>query len=233
MVTFDHVRDQLAQVGSWPTVFGRPEKRELVNILHQGERIMQASMGWYQSGTALLVATDQRILLIDKKLMYLNVEALRYDMIAEVSCQVSVVDASVVITYAMKNLHFRSFNISKLRQLTSYMQQRVLELQQHSHESLDRNLNGGQQQPFNGYDHAVDRPQITDYDLQPLPESNYHDPAASGYEMSHQGGGPSVVPIANNGAPVPAVNLPRNPYRTSPFRRRKLGGFITTRHFRR
>jgi hypothetical protein len=47
-----------------------------------GEEIYELVNGIYEGGFAIVVATDVRLLLIDKKPMnYLNVEDLRFDMI--------------------------------------------------------------------------------------------------------------------------------------------------------
>jgi hypothetical protein len=131
MVTMNDVQAQLQQLGVRPSIWAKPEINELHNILVPGEHITQLVTGWYNGGFALLCSTDCRVLLIDKKLLFLTLEDVRYDMIAEVMYQYRLLDASLTLTYAAKTLQFKSWNHSKLRQLASYVQLKVMEARQY------------------------------------------------------------------------------------------------------
>ncbi len=133
MVRLSDVEKQLKRIGANFQYWGRAEKRELCHILTDHEQIVAAVNGRYEGGFAMLVATNQRLLLIDKKIWFLTVEDIRYDMIAEVDYSARVMEASVNIMTFNKTLSFFTFNKRHLRPLTRYVQQQVMDLRQHSY----------------------------------------------------------------------------------------------------
>ena len=130
MVQMQVVEDQLKSIGADFRFWGRAEKNELRNILVEGEQIMHCLNGRYEGGFAMLCATDRRILLVDKKPLYLTVEDVRYDMISEVDFSHRLIDATVRICTVNKILQFTSFKNSELRKLTAYLQDKVMEIRQ-------------------------------------------------------------------------------------------------------
>lgn len=133
MVNLNEVERQLKQIGQKFRFWGRPEILELRYILIPGEQIQSCINGRYSGGFATLCATDQRILLIDKKPMYLTFEDIRYDMIAEVDYSHRLIDASINICTPNKNLIFTTWHKPDLRVMTSYLQQRVMEIRYQQH----------------------------------------------------------------------------------------------------
>ena len=128
MVQQDHVRTALKRVGMYNRYWGQPEIRELAEVLMPDELIIGAVNGRYEGGFAMLVATDRRLLLIDKKMMFLNLEDIRYDMIAKVDYSARLLDATTVVHTLNDVLRFRTMRQHGLRRLTGFMQQRVMEL---------------------------------------------------------------------------------------------------------
>jgi hypothetical protein len=122
------ISEQLRQVGSDYALWGRSEIRELTNVLMDEERIMQAVNGYYDGGFALLCTTNYRVLIIDKKPFALNVEDLRYDMIAEVDYSSRIMTSVLHIFTPMRTLIFTSWSMARLRKSMNYIQQRVMEL---------------------------------------------------------------------------------------------------------
>ena len=93
--------------------------------------------GIYEGGFALLVATDVRVLLIDKKpLNYLTVEDLRFDMINEMDYNHRLLGAAISIATGNKNLKFRSYNQPRLRKLIGHVQHSMADIkrQQNTHQ---------------------------------------------------------------------------------------------------
>lgn len=128
MVILEIVEAQLNKVGMRNRFFSRPEVRELCHILAEGETIQHAVTGQYEGGFALMVATDRRVLLIDKKPWFLTMEDIRYDMVSEVDFYARLIDATVSIITLNKTLMFRSWKQSRLRDLVRYLQHRVMEV---------------------------------------------------------------------------------------------------------
>ncbi len=135
------VRQQLKQIGADFRHWGRGEARELHQILMEGETIQVAVMGRYSGGFAMLVTTDHRMLLIDKKPLYLTLEDIRYDMVAEVDYMHQLFSATIHICTLNKELRFTSSKKPSMRVLTNYVQQRVSELRQH-HQQVNMQSQG-------------------------------------------------------------------------------------------
>lgn len=122
-VSKEDVKKQLARIGFNHGGWGRTEAGELHNILLPGEEIYECVNGIYEGGFALMVATDVRVLLVDKKpLNYLTVEDMRFDMISEMDYSHRLFGAEINISSGGKLLKFRSYNQHRLRKLIGHVQ---------------------------------------------------------------------------------------------------------------
>lgn len=123
MVDSKSVEKQLKALRFNPHGWGTSEVKELPNILLPDEKIFELANGIYEGGFALLVATDVRVILVDKKpLNYLTVEDLRFDMINEIDYSHRLFGAQISIATGSKNLKFRSYNQPRLRKLIGHVQ---------------------------------------------------------------------------------------------------------------
>ena len=129
MVTKDFVEAQLKRINFNSHGWGRTEARELPNIILPDEEILECVNGFYEGGFAMAVATDVRVLLVDKKpLNYLTVEDLRFDMINEIDYSHRLMGAKITISTGPKTLRFTSFNQPRLRKLIGHVQHRMAEV---------------------------------------------------------------------------------------------------------
>src|SRR6185295_7515952 len=92
--------------------------------------ITNAANGRYKSGFAMIVSTNHRLLLIDKKLWFMSLEDVRFDMITEVDYAARIFDATISVRTVNKVLHFTSIHQHQLRALTKYLQERIMEIRQ-------------------------------------------------------------------------------------------------------
>lgn len=141
MKSLSEIELQLSRLGINNRFWGKPEMRELQHILAADEVITNAANGRHEGGFALLVATDRRLLLVDKKLWFLSLEDIRYDMISEIDYCARLLDSTVFIRTINKILRFTSFRQKQLRALTSYVQERVMDLR-HQPQLDQTNLQG-------------------------------------------------------------------------------------------
>jgi len=130
MKTIGEVELELSRLGYRNRFFGKPEVRELLQILHDDEVMTNVTTGRYEGGYAMLLATDRRLLLIDKKIWYLSLEDVRFDMISEIDYHARLLDSTVFIRTINKVLRFTSIHQVSLRSLVKYVQERVMELRQ-------------------------------------------------------------------------------------------------------
>ena len=131
MVSLQEVERQLQHVGCNFKLWGRSEIRELSTVLMPDEKISQATNGSYEGGFAMLVVTNCRVLLIDRKPMLLTIEDIRYDMMSEVDFHNRMLGATIRIFTPTRNLVFNTWSNARLRKCVNYIQQRVMEIRQH------------------------------------------------------------------------------------------------------
>jgi len=130
MTTLAQVEAQLKRVGYGFSWTSRAEVRELVNILMQDEIIAGCVNGRYENGFALLCVTNHRLLLVDRKPMFLSLEDIRFDMITEIDYRSQLLDNTMYIQTPNHKLTFSSWNQHRLRTVMTYTQQRVMEIRQ-------------------------------------------------------------------------------------------------------
>lgn len=100
----------------------RAEVKELCNVLHEDETISEATNGYYEGGFSLLVATNQRLLLVDRKPMFLTLDSIAYSMIQEVSFNYRLLNSTIHIYTTNKCLDFNSWHHSQIRSILNHTQ---------------------------------------------------------------------------------------------------------------
>lgn len=130
MISLSQVEQQLKRVGCNFRFWGRGEIRELRNVLMPDETIAHCANGSYEGGFAMLVATDQRLLLVDHKPMFVAIEDIRFDMIAELDYSSQLLTASVKISTPSRTLRFTSWSHYHLREVLNVTQQKMHELRE-------------------------------------------------------------------------------------------------------
>lgn len=165
MVHMSIIEARLSQLGIRVTRWFRAEVRELQHILMENENIIAVACGRYFGGFAMLVATDQRLLLIDKKTLFMTVEDIRYDMISEIDFSTRLMDSTVTIFTVNKQHRFTSMkNKVQLRRLINYVQQRVMELRHY----------GQNQEPI---EQLAPRHRLPSIHMPHMPQIPYHLPS--------------------------------------------------------
>jgi hypothetical protein len=110
--------------------FSKREISELPNLLMPGERVLAMISGIYTAGTAVLCVTTRRVLLVDKKMIRLSIEDMRFDSIKEVNYSHQAVMASVQFFYVGRSqqFEFKSWHRNELRQLAQMVQQKMFDV---------------------------------------------------------------------------------------------------------
>lgn len=167
MLSKQAIEEQLTRIGCNFRMWGRSEINELDKILMEDEIIAQCVNGEYENGFAMLLATNHRVLLVDKKpFLYLTVEDLRFDMITDFNYNHRLVNATIRISTPNKVLTFMSWNKKGLRKLIESVQQRVLEMRKHNQMA----------QYFNTYAAMQQTPRLQQFiEAQPMRPSQYQE----------------------------------------------------------
>lgn len=231
------IEARLGELGFRTSRWFRAEIHEMQHILMDDEKIVALACGRYFGSFALLVATDQRLLLIDKRVFFMTIEDSRYDMISEIDFNMQMYAANLTI-YTMNKTHkFTSVKYKRqLRELTTYVQRRVWEFRQ-TQPSADqlpapqpvRSIaTPGYPQPIGRAYYTVQSnqpqiaPQPVDYYSNELPSHHILPMPARVGHVAHLVG--SAATAAAHHTPSLPHNKPFNPYvRGSLMTRRPLG----------
>jgi hypothetical protein len=221
------IEARLGELGFRSSRWFKAEIQELEHILMDDEKIIALACGRYFGSFALLVATDLRLLLIDKRVFFMTVEDTRYDMISEIDYNAQVYNATVTV-YTMNKTHkFTSIKFKRqLRELTNYVQRRVWEFRQQqpsadgpptaqiqSNTSLTARRRRVQAQPF--YQAAAVTPQSSqppanDYYIQDEPASHNSSQSRAKGQVAHAAH--KVGSAATWAAHTTLPRRPVNPY---------------------
>jgi hypothetical protein len=175
-------------------MWGRAEVKELCEILLPGETIAQAVNGQYDAGFAMLVATDFRVLLIDKKPKYLTLKDIRFDMITELDYANRLMDSTIRIFTPNRELRFTAFNSARLRKLFTHSQHKVMEIRNHfmmqqfEQHHLAKNTPPGLAMTMQRYGEALDVTALQDY----APNRNQATSGASQEQHPRQAQAPHI-----------------------------------------
>lgn len=138
MISYKKLEEQMKRINFYHKGWGRTEIHELCNIIMPDEEIEECVNGWYEAGFALLVATKDRVLLVDKKpLGYLTVEDMRFDMINELDLHHRLIGAQIKISAGAKTLLFTSLNQARLRRLLNFVQARMVQIKRETSQQRD------------------------------------------------------------------------------------------------
>ena len=109
---------------TWGLIYA--ECRVLPSLLHEDEHIDAAMHGRGADGRALFVATDQRLLYIDKKLLFLNIEEISYDMVIGESYHQGALSATLIIHTRTGDYTLHTRNIHCAETLRDVLELKIL-----------------------------------------------------------------------------------------------------------
>ena len=130
------VKRELLDAGA--TVYGllKAESRYLPKVLHDNEHIEAVIYGQHNSSSAMLVATDERILYVDKKPMVVMSDEVSYEVISGVQFDVHTLFATVVLHTPVKNYEFKCVNLHCAEKFSRHIEKHRLEREHKEPESV-------------------------------------------------------------------------------------------------
>lgn len=108
-----------------------PETHMLPLVVQTDEHILGVIYGHYehversQKGRGALVATDRRVLLIDRKLLFVHCEEISYDIISAVTYSRVMQGHTVTLHTRIGDIHIHTFNQKCVRNFTEAIEQRI------------------------------------------------------------------------------------------------------------
>jgi hypothetical protein len=100
----------------------KSETRILPKLLHPDEHIEAVIYGQHQSSSAMLVATDERIIFIDKKPMAVFLDEVSYEVVSGLEFDIHLLFASVILHTPVRNYDFRYVNLRCAEKFARHME---------------------------------------------------------------------------------------------------------------
>lgn len=97
MPTLEQVREKVKNLDGCSRFLGKWEINELPKILWEDEDILRLSDGVYNQGLGIVVATNKRILFLNKGILSSQIEDFAYNKISSIQCNKGIALASLVI----------------------------------------------------------------------------------------------------------------------------------------
>ena len=107
-----------------------PETHYLPNLIHLDEHIKGSVYGRYDTGRGALIATDQRVLFIDKKPMFLHYDELSFLIIGGLTFTKSGFIGKVTLHTRLGDFSLRTFNLKNAENFVDYIEAQCLQNQQ-------------------------------------------------------------------------------------------------------
>jgi hypothetical protein len=111
-------------IKSGVTVYGlfKAESKILPKIIHASESIMAVIYGRRQSSSIMLVATDKRIISLDKKPMVLLMDEFSYEVIAGLEFEIHTIYATLILHTPVKKYDIRFVNLRCADRFVRYVE---------------------------------------------------------------------------------------------------------------
>lgn len=121
------IRSELRKAGATWYGIRKSESRYLPQILHDTEHIEALVYGQYPGGSGMLVATDLRIVFIDRKPGYTHVDEITYDMVSGIAKILSGPFTAVTLHTRLGDYAFKYVGAKAASQFVAYIEKRRLE----------------------------------------------------------------------------------------------------------
>lgn len=122
------IREELKKVGVSSYGLVKAESRYLPHIIHQNEKIGGVVYGWYENGMAMIVATDKRVIFLDKKPLFTTKDELTYDVVSGVRIDVGALYTSATLHTRVRDYSLRYVNPGCARIFVKYIENQRLEV---------------------------------------------------------------------------------------------------------
>jgi hypothetical protein len=97
MPTLEQIKDQIGHLDGASKLLGRKEIKELPAILWEDESVERLVQGTYENGIGVLVATNKRLIFVDKGMVRLRVEDFPYDKVTSIQYETGWVMGTITI----------------------------------------------------------------------------------------------------------------------------------------
>ncbi len=123
----DRIKNELKKVGITQYGLSKMESQSLPTIIHEDEHIGGVVYGKSKVGSVMLVATDRRLIYLDRKPFFNTMDELTYDVVSGVKVNHVGVFSSVVLHTKVADFSLRFVNKKCVNIFAKYIESRRLE----------------------------------------------------------------------------------------------------------
>lgn len=131
--TTEEIKTQLDNLDGVSKFFGKKEIKELPNILWEDEELEKLVQGYYAKGNGILVATNKRLIFIDKGLFYgLRVEDFPYDKISSIQYSTGMMFGKITIFTSGNKAEIEQVEKGQVKVFSEYVRARISSTKEHA-----------------------------------------------------------------------------------------------------
>jgi hypothetical protein len=116
----------------WAGKRSRKEIKELPNILWEDERVEKIVTGTYENGNGVLLATNKRLLFVDKGMMKLRVEDFPYDKVSSIQYKTGMMMGTLTIFASGNRADIKNVPKDQVRAFGDYVRARTSGAMEHA-----------------------------------------------------------------------------------------------------
>lgn len=126
MPTIDNIKKQIKNLDGLESFLARKEIKELPKILWEDEEIVNLVQGFYNNGTGLLIATNRRLIFVDKGMLWgVKVEDFPYDKISSIQYETGILMGEIDIFASGNRAEIKKITKAKVRPFAESVRARI------------------------------------------------------------------------------------------------------------
>lgn len=122
----DRIRHEMKTVGLTPVAMLRPESLYLPKIINPDEALKGVVYGHDVYGSVMMVASDQRIVHMNKRPHVIDIEEIDYEVVSGISYYSGII-SSVILHTRSRDYRVHTFNHVSALTFISYIEERCLD----------------------------------------------------------------------------------------------------------
>lgn len=123
----ERVLNELRDLGVTRYGLFMTESHYLPHVIHPSEHIGGVAYGRFDGGFAMMLATDRRVIFLDKRPLFMAEDEIDYDVVSGVSFGYSPMYSTVTLHTKIKDYTVRTMNKESAKRFVSYIEARCLE----------------------------------------------------------------------------------------------------------
>jgi len=123
----DRIRQELKDLGVSKLALSTMESHYLPKVIHDDEPIGGVVYGFHADGFVMLVATDRRIIFLDRKPLFTNEDEVNYRVVSGVNLSHAGLGTTVVLHTRIKDYSLVTFNKKCAEGFVDFIEARSVE----------------------------------------------------------------------------------------------------------